>query len=263
MGLRKLKNGKCLCSITARAVVCSYPDTDLLPLALCQSTSSKWSPALGESALILISMRPGFYALVLTVINASYSYLYIASLIASGSYRWAGDWKQKQWNVMLEWQSELGLKTLPDKVSVTGAGCHISQKLACPPSVFEVLFTHLTPHHFRQLLLPKALQLSGCQEYSWSYFRALKTLLAFRLFEPNLFLGRRTSQMAHQMRYLLQQQDTSMQHRDLGNDHPYPAKLEEEKVVWTSPYCPLKVLAHGSNSDFTRSSLCLPSPFWN
>lgn len=89
MGIRKLKNRKCLCSITARAVICSCPDTDLLPLALCQSTSSKWSPALGESALILISVGLGFYGLILTVIHSYWSYLYVASHTLSGSYRWA------------------------------------------------------------------------------------------------------------------------------------------------------------------------------
>lgn len=91
------------------------------------------------------------------------------------------------------------------------AGCHIPYQLALPSSFLEVLSTHITPHHFRQLLPPKTFQLNGCQEYSRTYFRALKTSLAFK-FEANQFIVRKTYHRWHVRRGTnLQQEDTSMQ----------------------------------------------------
>lgn len=86
------------------------PDTD--PLALCQSTSTKWSPALGDTACILISNSLGFRRFFNRVINFCDCNVCVASHILSGSCRWAGNLKWKHWDIRWEWYLPLGLKML-------------------------------------------------------------------------------------------------------------------------------------------------------
>lgn len=59
---------------------------------------------------------------------------------------------------------------------------------------------------------PKTFQLNGCQDYSQTHFRARKPSLAFKLFEPNQFIVRKTFPGWHVRRGTnLQQADTSTQ----------------------------------------------------